>query len=83
MFVQNFVAIHHIVVEIFQSEPKQWTNHHGTSIATNITFVLSPEWGQMETVEHLLTEESSFHYTSGEIWLNWVGWWKSCCVAAR
>lgn len=37
----------------------------------------------METVEHLLNDESSFYYTSGEIWLSWVGWWKSCRVAGR
>ena len=37
----------------------------------------------METVEHLLAEESSFYYMWGEMWLNWEGWWKSCRVAGR
>ena len=32
MSVQNFMAIHPIVVEIFQSGPKWWANHH-TNIA--------------------------------------------------
>lgn len=54
-----------------------------TSVATNITCVMSPELGQLETFEHPLTKDLPSYYMWWEIWLNWVGWWKSCHVAGR
>lgn len=38
MSVQNFMAIHHIVVEIFQPRPKWWTDRNSASMAN--TFVI-------------------------------------------